>query len=191
MTMDYDKIIDAILAENRTVLERVDKGEVDALLAASMGAKTIQLCGIGRMKLSVRAFAMRLKHMGFDSYVVYDTTTPVIGPGDLLLVHAGLSNVELNVIKLAKKAGATIALITAHPDNEHGRLADIRVCLPGQIFGTDGEVPSIQPMASLMEQALILFTDALVLLLIERARVDTAAMYARHTNLEGLPGDFA
>ena len=28
---------------------------------------------MGRMQLSVRAFAMRLKHMGFDHSVVYDT----------------------------------------------------------------------------------------------------------------------
>ncbi len=189
--MRYRDIIDTIVAENRTVLDRVEEREIDAFLDAIMKAKSIQICGMGRMKLSVRGFAMRLKHMGFDSYVVYDTTTPVIGPGDLLIVHAGLSNVELNVMQLAKKAGATIAVITAHPDNEHGRLADIRVRLPGQILGLEGEVRSIQPMASLMEQALLLFTDAMVLLLIERARVDKAAMYARHTNLEGIAGDFA
>lgn len=189
--MEYKEIIGKIVEENRTTLERVDQKEINALLAAIMKAKCIQLCGVGRMKLSVRAFAMRLKHMGFDSYVVYDTTTPVIGPGDLLLVHAGLSNVELNVMQLAKKAGATIAVISAHPDNEHGKIADVRVKLPGQIFGKGDEVRSIQPMASLMEQALLLFVDALVLLLIDRANVDKEAMYARHTNLEGLPGGFA
>lgn len=189
--MEYKKIIDEIINENRTVLERVEQKEIDALLDAIIKAKSIQLCGIGRMKLSVRAFAMRLKHMGFDSYVVYDTTTPVIGPGDLLLVHAGLSNIELNAMQLAKKAGATIAVISAHPENEHGRLADICVRLPGQIFGKGDEVRSLQPMASLMEQALLLFTDALVLMLIERANIDKEAMYARHTNLEGIPGDFA
>ncbi len=189
--MRYRDVVNAIVEENRVTLGRVDEKEIDALLDAIIKAKSIQLCGVGRMKLSVRAFAMRLKHMGFDSYVVYDTTTPVIGPSDLLLVHAGLSNVELNVIQLAKKAGATIAVISAHPDNEHGKLADIRVHLPGQIFGSGDEVRSTQPMASLMEQALLLFTDALVLLLIERTHVDKAAMYARHTNLEGIPGDFA
>lgn len=188
--MEYREIIAKIVEENRATLERVDEHEIDALVEAVIAAKSIQLCGVGRMKLSVRAFAMRLKHMGFDSYVVYDTTTPVIGPGDLLLVHAGLSNVELNVIRLAKEAGAKVAVITAHPENEHGRLADITVKLPGQIFAAGDEVRSIQPMASLMEQSLLLFTDALVLLLIERAHIDKEAMYARHTNLEGISGDF-
>ncbi len=191
MSVEYRDTIEKIVEENRETLLRVDPKEVDALLDAIMKAKSIQVCGIGRMKLSVRAFAMRLKHMGFDSYVVYDTTTPVIGAGDLLLVHAGISNVELNVIKCAKKAGVTVALITAHPDNEHGHLADITVKLPGQIFGTADEVKSIQPMASLMEQALLLFVDALTIMLIDRAKVDTEKMYGRHTNLEGIDVGFA
>ena len=39
---------------------------------------TIQLWAMGRMQASMRGFAMRLKHMGFDAYVVFDTTTPVM-----------------------------------------------------------------------------------------------------------------
>ena len=65
---------------------------------------------------------------------------------------------------LAKGAGARIALLTAHPENEHGQLADLCVRIPGQIFGGSQEVKSIQPMASLLEQALFLFTDIVVML---------------------------
>jgi 6-phospho-3-hexuloisomerase len=46
-----------------------------------------------------------------------------------------VTNVELNVIRLAKAAGARVALLTAHPENEHGQLADLCVRVPGQIFG--------------------------------------------------------
>jgi D-arabinose 5-phosphate isomerase GutQ len=41
---------------------------------------------------------------------------------------------------LAKGAGARIALLTAHPENEHGQLADLCVRIPGQIFGGSQEV---------------------------------------------------
>lgn len=34
-----------------------------------------------RMQASMRGFAMRLKHMGFDAYVVFDTTTPASSSG--------------------------------------------------------------------------------------------------------------
>jgi 6-phospho-3-hexuloisomerase len=50
---------------------------------------------MGRMQLSVRAFAIRLTHMGIPTYVVYDTTSRRIGPGDLLIGHCAVTNVEL------------------------------------------------------------------------------------------------
>jgi 6-phospho-3-hexuloisomerase len=52
-------------------------------------------------------------------------------------------------------------------------------------------VKSAQPMASLLEQALFLFTDIVVMLLIERKGVSIQAMQENHTNLEGLPHAFA
>jgi 6-phospho-3-hexuloisomerase len=94
-------------------------------------------------------------------------------------------------VRLAKAAGARVALLTAHPENEHGKLADLSVRVPGQIFGGPEEVKSIQPMASLLEQALFLFTDIVVMMLIERKGVSVAAMQKSHTNLEGLPHSFA
>ncbi len=189
--MEYRELVAKVIEENKTVLDKVDAKQLDAFIDEIMKAKTIQLYAMGRMQLSVRAFAMRLKHMGFDTYIVYDTTTPRIGPGDLLIGHCAVTNVELNVITLAKEAGARIALLTAHPENEHGKLADLCVRVPGQIFGGPEEVASIQPMASLLEQALFLLTDIITMMLIERKGVSVPDMHHRHTNLEGIPHKFA
>jgi 6-phospho-3-hexuloisomerase len=151
--MNYAALVTEVLAENRGVLEAVDPEQVELFIQEILNANAIHLYAMGRMQLSVRAFAMRLKHMGIDTYVVYDTTSPRIGPGDLLIGHCAVTNVELNVVRLAKAAGARIALLTAHPENEHGQLADLCVRIPGQIFGGSQEVKSMQPMASLLEQA--------------------------------------
>jgi 6-phospho-3-hexuloisomerase len=189
--MDYRALVAVVLEENRQVLEAVSPRDVDRFIKEILQAKTVHLYAMGRMQLSVRAFAMRLKHMGIDTYVVYDTTSPRIGTGDLLIGHCAVTNVELNVIRLAKAAGARVALLTAHPENEHGQLADLCVRVPGQIFGGPQEVKSIQPMASLLEQALFLFTDIVVMLLMKEKGVSVQAMQESHTNLEGLPQSFA
>jgi 6-phospho-3-hexuloisomerase len=189
--MNYVGLVKQILDENRQVLEAVNPDDLERLVQEILKAKTIHLYGMGRMQLSARAFAMRLKHMGIETYVVYDTTSPRIGPGDLLIDHCAVTNVELNVIRLAKDAGARIALLTAHPENEHGQIADLCVRVPGQIFGASEEIKSIQPMASLLEQALFLFTDIVVMLLMERKGVSVESMQESHTNLEGLPHSFA
>src|ERR1700704_5913303 len=114
--MIYNALVTDVLDENRQVLEAVDPADIQRFIEEILQAKTIHLYAMGRMQLSVRAFAMRLKHMGINTYVVYDTTSPRIGPGDLLIGHCAVTNVELNVIRLAKAAGARIALLTAHPE---------------------------------------------------------------------------
>lgn len=189
--MNYEELVKTVIEENKTVLDKISKPELEHLLSEIEKAKTIQLYAMGRMQLSVRGFAMRLKHMGFDTYVVYDTTTPAIGKGDLLLDICAVTNVEMNVIRCAKEAGAVIGLLTAHPENEHGKLADFTVRIPGQIFGGDMEVKSIQPMASLLEQSMFLFTDIVTIMLIERNGVNIQEMHKRHTNLEGIGSAFA
>jgi len=187
----YADLVRTVIDENRRVLEAVSEREIDSLIAEIEKAKTIQLYAMGRMQASMRGFAMRLKHMGFDAYVVFETTTPVIGKGDLLIVNCGVTAVEKNVIALAKAAGARVCVVGAHPENERGRMADVTVLVPGQIFGTPPEILSVQPMASLLEQSLFLFEDIVVMLLIEKRKVSLAQMQARHTNLEGVMGEFA
>lgn len=187
----YKNLVETVIQENLKTLTAVDPQQIQELIKEIKQAKTIQLYGMGRMQLSVRGFAMRLKHMGFDSYIVYDTTTPCIGKGDLLIVHCAVTNAELNVIQLAKQAGARIVLLTAHPENEHGKYADLCVRVPGQIFGTDTEIHSIQPMSTLLEQSLFLFTDIVTMMLMDQCNISLEKMKNRHTNLEGLPGGFA
>jgi 6-phospho-3-hexuloisomerase len=46
-------------------------------------------------------------------------------------------------------------------------------------------------MASLLEQALFLFEDIVVMMLMEKRGVSTLEMQGRHTNLEGVMAAFA
>ncbi len=187
----YKELLSKVLEENKKVLEAVPEAQIQNLITEIENAKTIQLFALGRMQASMRGFAMRLKHMGFDTYVVFETTTPAIGQGDLLIVNCPVTLVDLNIIKLAKQAGARVCALTAHPEFENAKLADLVVEIPGQIFGTGNEIPSIQPMASLLEQALFLFEDIIVMLLMEKQKIDPMKMQERHTNLEGVMMPFA
>lgn len=189
--MNYKELVKNIIAENIKVLNKVSPEEVDKLIEEIDKAKSIQLYAMGRMGLSMRGFAMRLKHMGYDAYVVYDTTTPSIGEGDLLIDMCGVTNVEMNIVKLAKGAGAKICIMGPHPENEIGKLADFSVRVPGQIFGKSNEICSIQPMSTLLEQSMFLLADIITMMIIEKKNIDIDAMHKKHTNLEGLLYSFA
>ena len=183
----YYEIVQTVLKEHKQVMMDVDAKEVDEFINAIIKANRIQVFGMGRMKCAVRAFVMRLMHMGLDAHVVYDTTCPNIGKGDLLIVNCACTAVDYVVMKLAKKAGAKIAAITAHPESKFGQLCDLTVRLRGQILhtGAEGEIPSIQPMATLFEQTIFIFEDIIVQLLMEKLKITPQQMEKRHTNLDG------
>jgi 6-phospho-3-hexuloisomerase len=183
---DYSELTQKVLEEHRKVLLDVKEEETERLLAALAEAKCIQVFGMGRMNCSVRAFVMRLMHMGLNAHVVYDTTCPNIGPGDLLLVNCACTTISYTIMKFARRLGAKVAAITANPRSKSAQLCDFTVSLRGQVHGgRDYEIPSVQPMASLFEQAIFIYEDIVVQLLMKRMHISAEQMAKRHTNLDG------
>ncbi len=183
---EYRDLTQKVLDEHRMVLLDIKDEEVAKLLDAIAAAKCIQVFGMGRMKCSVRAFVMRLMHMGLDAHVVYDTTCPNIGPGDLLIANGACTTICYTVMGFAKKLGAKVAAITANPNSKAAKLCDLVVNLRGQVHGgRPYEIPSIQPMAALFEQTIFVFEDILIQLLMKKLGITAEQMAKRHTNLDG------
>ena len=74
--MDTHELIDAILADIARTLRQVDAGQIEALGAAILSAERIFIAGKGRSGLQMKAFAMRLMHLGLSVRVVDEVTTP-------------------------------------------------------------------------------------------------------------------
>ena len=183
---DYKDLAKVVLQEHEKVLMAVRNEEVEKLLDAIAKAKCIQVFGMGRMKCAVRAFVMRLMHMGLDAHVVYDTTCPNIGPGDLLIVNCACTTIGYTVMQFAKKTGAKVVAITANPCSKASKVCDFTVNLQGQVHGgRDYEIPSVQPMAALFEQTIFVFEDIVIQLLMKKLNITAEQMAKRHTNLDG------
>jgi 6-phospho-3-hexuloisomerase len=174
--------------EIAAVLDRIDDAAARPLVDAVAGAQRITLYGVGREGLMMKAFAMRLFHLGLDAHVVGDMTTPPVGPGDLLIVSAGpgdFSTVSA-LIGVARQAGARSLCVTAQPDGAAPQAADTVVYLPAQTMADD-QAPSptsILPMGSLYEGVQYVFFEVVVLQLQTRLGATPEAMRANHTNLE-------
>lgn len=182
----YRKIAEQVVEEHRQVLLDVNESEIQRLVDEIAAAKAIQVFGMGRMECAVRAFVMRLMHMGLHAHVVYDTTCPAIGRGDLLIVNGACTGVSYMVMDFARQLGAKVCAITAHPESKWGRLCDFTVRLRGQVHpGREGEIPSIQPMAALFEQTVFVLEDIVIQLLMDKLGITAEQMATRHTNLDG------
>lgn len=181
----YEKVRE-ILAEIDRVLTRVREGEVTQLCEAIQSARYIFVHGLGREGLVMRAFAMRLMHLGLKVAVVGDVTTPPIGPGDLFLASCGpghLATVQA-LVEIARHAGAQVAVITAQPEAPAARKADMVVCIPAQTMAEKEMSSSSQAMGSAFEQSMWILLDALVPHLQVALGQSAEDLRRRHTNLE-------
>lgn len=180
-----------VLDELAKALTAVDDAAVDALASEIDKASSIFVAGAGRSGLAMRAFAMRLMHLGRQVYVVGETTTPGITERDLLIIGSG-SGATQSLVAIASRArnefGAPIALLTIYPQSAIGQLAQVLVTIeaPTTKVAAAGAraATSIQPMGALFEQALFILLDIVILKLMDRAGEASTTMFKRHANLE-------
>ena len=138
----------------------------------------------------IKAFAMRLMHIGFESYVVRETVTPSIIKGDLLVIGSGSGETEslLCIAKKAKKIGVDVALVTIFSHSSIGKYADVSVTVPAPAAKVDREigVSSVQPKGSLFEQSMLIFFESVIILLMKKIDMDPSMIMTYHANLESI-----
>ena len=181
-----EQAMTSILNEHLELVKHFDFEELRNLIAPITKAGSIFLIGMGRSGLMMQAAAMRLMHLGFDAYVVGETTTPAIQEGDLLIAGSG-SGTTATVIRAAetaKEVGAEVISFTTDKTSELAALSTYVVHIPAAQKQAHDNTVSNQYAGSLFEQALLLFFDALIQTLWSIDGSSAEELYKRHSNLE-------
>ena len=175
--------MDTILRDLTDVLKAVPDSETDPFLQALVGARRVFMYGVGRSGLVARMFGMRLVHLGRESTIVGDTTTPAIRADDLLVVcsRTGQSPILLHAVDLAHREGAKAAAVVGMQGTPLAQAADLVVRIPIEVARSEQR----QPMGSLFEQALLLYLDRMVLRLMDALKRTVEDMERIHSNLPG------
>ncbi|WP_462410310.1 6-phospho-3-hexuloisomerase [Neobacillus sp. Marseille-QA0830] len=185
--MQTTQYLEEILKELSRSIPIIKDEDAEKLLNGILESKKVFVAGAGRSGLMARSFAMRMMHMGIDSYVIGETVTPNFEKEDLLIICSGSGETK-SLVSMAEKAkciGGKIAAVTINPSSSIGQLADFTTPLTGSPKNqSEGDSQTIQPMGSLFEQTLLLFFDAVILRFMEKKGLDTNKMYGRHANLE-------
>jgi len=182
----------------QSIAESIADEEVDGFSKAILSANRIYVMGAGRSGLVAKAFAMRLMHLGFTSFVVGETITPAIEKNDMLIVFSGSGNTRsiADVAQTAKGLGATVGLITSNKESTIGQIADTIVVIESQrdavtdesheydIRQMMGEHKSFAPLGTIFETTSMVFSDALVSHLMEITETSEGELKKRHTNIE-------
>ncbi|MBS1193745.1 MAG: 6-phospho-3-hexuloisomerase [Methanomicrobiales archaeon] len=182
----------------RAIANTISDDEVESFLRELLGAKRIYVMGAGRSGLVAKAFAMRLMHLGLQSYVVGETITPALGRGDVIVVFSGSGETKTmaDLTETAKGIGTRICLITSRKESRIGRIADCIVLVESQrdavrddaaefeIRQMMGEHKSFAPLGTLFETAAMIFADAVISRLMEITKTDVEQLRGRHVNIE-------
>ncbi|MFA4862111.1 6-phospho-3-hexuloisomerase [Methanoregula sp.] len=179
----------------------INKSETSAFFQQLLAAKRIYIAGAGRSGIIARAFAMRLLHLGFDVYVVGETITPALTPGDTLVVFSGSGETHTmaTFCTTVKDLGGSVCLVTASPDSTMSRIADCVVNL-GDLTGyyrgdtstfeerqVTGQYRSIAsafaPLGTLFETLALIFSDAVISALMIAKKEDAGELKGRLLNV--------
>jgi 6-phospho-3-hexuloisomerase len=182
----------------RAIAGKISDEDVDALIHEILGAKRVFVIGAGRSGLVAKSFAMRLMHLGLNSFVVGETITPAIGKDDVLVVFSGSGRTKTvaEIAETAKGIGAHICLISSDKDSRIGKISECIVMIEHHREDSDddamefeirqmmGDHKSFAPLGTLFETVSMVFADAVISRLMEITKVDEASLKNRHTNIE-------
>jgi 6-phospho-3-hexuloisomerase len=184
----FSQALDQMQGELGGVLARLTPEMAETLIKEVEAAPRIFGCATGRSGFILRGFQMRLMHLGYAVYVVGETITPRLSPGDLLIVMSGSGETAQprEILRRANTVGARTLALTASPESTIAREAQTAIIIPGTTKLTLAQEPSsVQCPGSLFEQATFLFLEAVILILYERhLNTDQTAILSRHTDLE-------
>lgn len=176
-------------------IEMVELDRVREMIKDLTEANRIFVLGVGRSGLVARAFAMRLMHLGFNVYVVGETTTPAVREGDLVVAISGSGQTSsvVDLARIAVEIGAELVAVTSNPESPLGRLGDVVVEIPGRT-STDaggylerhmrGKYTTLAPLGTIFEITALIFLDAIIAELMNILEKSEADLKSRHAVLE-------
>jgi 6-phospho-3-hexuloisomerase len=184
----FHNLAASVQDEIARVVSAADPDEVSAFIACLLNAERIFIAGNGRTGLQMKAFAMRLMHLGLTVHVVGEVTTPGLQPKNVLVIGSSSGSSD-SLAAYARKAGAlgaTVAALTSSRESIVAQAAGTHIYLPALPLQVDGTgVPrKILPLGGLFENALGVVLDVVILLLMEKLEITEKEMSFRHTNLE-------
>lgn len=185
--MLYRQAMKEVLDECYIALSKINEDDIYKFIDILLNADKVFFVGVGRVKLSLEAFAKRMFHLGIDSHIVGDINEPAMTNRDILVVGSGSgeSLIPVTIANKAKKLGGKIIHIGSNTNSSLKDITDLMIRIPvrTKLYLKD-EIESKQPMSSLFEQSILLFADIVAYLIIEKKNIDLKKLWNNHANLE-------
>jgi 6-phospho-3-hexuloisomerase len=173
----------------------IDLQSAKRVIVDILRANNIFLMGAGRSGLVAKAFAMRLMQLGFNVFVVGESTTPAVREDDVVIAISGSGETRSisDLGRIAKEIGSCLVTITSNSNSTLGKLSDTVMIIPGRTKNDmggylerhmRGEYTQLSPLGTSFEVASLVFLDAIIAEMISITGASEADLKSRHTILE-------
>jgi 3-hexulose-6-phosphate synthase/6-phospho-3-hexuloisomerase len=166
------------------ILATVTREDIEKINRWFFNANRIFVYGAGRSGLVSKAFAIRLVHLGFQTFVIGETIGAPVKKGDLVCIVSGSGETIPAVMtaEIAKNLGARLVVVTGKKNSRITKFADIAIVLTADC--TEKERKRFAPLGTLFEASAWILLDGIIAELMKNKKETEESMRSRHATLE-------
>lgn len=191
--MKYRDLCKKVQNEIDLVLSSINEDKLNEFvnLLSTNGIKVLGYSA-GRMGFGLKAFLMRLNHLGIPAYWYGDNYIPPMNENDVFICcsNSGTTASVFNILEIFKnKAKGHIVSFVGNEESKMAVNSEIAIkfktCNGGlNSADDDTKINSIQPMTTLTEQSMFVLFDVITMMLIEKMNIDILGTKKYHSNIE-------
>jgi len=166
------------------ILSQVDEKDIKIVKKLFFQSNRIFVYGAGRSGLVAKAFAIRLVHLGFQTFVIGETITAPVQKGDLVLIVSGSGETIPAVMtaEIAHNLKANVISITGKKNSNIAKYANVTLYIKSAC--NDEIRKKYAPLGTLFEASVWVLLDGLVADILDSKKETEEIMQARHATLE-------
>lgn len=180
----FSKSIDYIHQKTKDILSSLPVEDVEKFKKLFFESKRIFVYGAGRSGLVAKAFAIRLVHLGFQTFVIGETITAPVQKDDLVIIVSGSGETMPAVMtaEIAQSLDAKVVSITGKKKSEIAKYADITLFISASCNEPDRK--KYAPLGTLFEASVWILLDGIIADLLHSKIETEEDMRSRHATLE-------
>ena len=180
----FNKSINYIQSKVKDIVDIVNQKDIIKIKKLFFKSNNIFVYGAGRSGLVAKAFAIRLVHLGFQTFVIGESITKPVQKGDLVLIVSGSGETIPAVMtaEIAHNLGAKVVSITGKKKSGIAKYADITLFISASC--KDAERKKYAPLGTLFEASVWILLDGLIADLLDSKDETEESMRRRHATLE-------
>ena len=180
----FRESVEYIQKKIKEILGRISEDDVNRVKDLFFQSNRIFVYGAGRSGLVAKAFAIRLVHLGFQTFVIGETISASVTKGDLVIIVSGSGETIPAVMtaEIAHKIGAKVVSITAKKRSEIAKYADVTLFISSSC--NEEERKKYAPLGTLFEASVWIILDSIIADLMHSKNETEEDMRSRHATLQ-------